>query len=123
MPQAPGMAEASSAARAPSWVILASRAAIWSSSRAASSPWWSSNMPSRASTRASCLAFMVRRAKAARTSGSRWPAIIALIMSCADSVVSLDATLDSLISAPSSSFSSRCQQRVRSWMSLVRARV
>jgi hypothetical protein len=66
---------------------------------------------------------MVRRAKVARTSGSRWPAIIALIMSCADKVVSLDATLDSLISAPSSSFSSRCQQRVRSWTSRARARV
>jgi len=41
----------------------------------------------------------------------------------ADSVVSLEATLDSLISAPSSSFSSRCQQRVRSRTRSVLARV
>ena len=52
-----------------------------------------------------------------------FPAIIALIMSCAESVVSLLATADTLTSAPSSSFSSRCQHRVRSWTSRVRARV
>jgi len=44
-------------------------------------------------------------------------------MSWAETVVSLDATLDSLTSAPSSSFSSRWKQRVRSWTSLVQARV
>jgi len=45
-----------------------------------------------------------------------------LIMSCAETVVSLLATADTLISATSSSFSSRCQQRVRSWTRWVRAR-
>ena len=44
-------------------------------------------------------------------------------MSCAESVVSLLATLDSLIKAPSSSFSSRWKHRARSWVSRVRARV
>jgi len=43
-------------------------------------------------------------------------------MSLADSVVSLEATLDSLTSAPSSSFSSRWQHRVRSWTSRVQSR-
>jgi hypothetical protein len=123
MPQAAGIATVSSAARAVSWAIRPSRKAIWSSSSPASSPWWSSNMPVSAWTRSSCLAFMLPRARAASLCGSRWPAIIALIMSCADSVVSLLATDETLISAPSSSFSSRCQQRVRSWTSRVRARV
>jgi hypothetical protein len=109
--------------RAVSWVMRSSQKAIWSSSIRASSPWWSSNMPSRASTRSSCLAFIRVRARPASTFGSRWPAIIALIMSLADSVVSLEATLDSLTSAPSSSFSSRWQHRVRSWTRRVRARV
>ena len=71
-------------------------------------------MPSSASTRSSCLAFIRVRARPASTCGSRCPAIIALIMSCAETVVSLEATAESLTSAPSSSFSSRCQQRVRS---------
>jgi hypothetical protein len=44
-------------------------------------------------------------------------------MSCAGNVVSLLATDEILISALSSSFSSRCQHRVRSWVSRVRARV
>src|ERR1700754_4824357 len=61
-------------------------------------------MPSRAWTSSSCLAFIPVRARAASTRGSRCPAIIALIMSCAETVVSLDATLDSLTWAPSSSF-------------------
>ena len=38
-PQACGIAAADSAIRPVSWVILASRVVIWSSSRAASSPW------------------------------------------------------------------------------------
>jgi hypothetical protein len=63
------------------------------------------------------------RARPASTCGSRSPAIIALIMSCAETVVSLDATDETFTSAPSSSFSSRCQHRVRSWISRVRARV
>ena len=122
-PQAAGIAAVSSAARAPSSAIRLSRKAIWSSNSPASSPWWSSNMPSRAWTRSSCLAFIRARARSASASGSRWPAIIALIMSCAETVVSLLATAETLTSAASSSFSSRCQQRVRSWTSRVRARV
>jgi hypothetical protein len=66
---------------------------------------------------------MLPRARAASCRGSRWPAIIALIMSCAETVVSLLATDETLTSAVSSSFSSRCQQRVRSWTRRVRARV
>jgi hypothetical protein len=104
MPQAAGIAAAICSIRAFSWLILPSRAAIWSGSRAASSPWWSSNMPSRASANSSCLAFIPVRARAASTLGSRCPAIIALTMSCADTVASLLATLGSLTSALSSSF-------------------
>jgi len=73
--------------------------------------------------RSSCLAFIFPRARAASAFGSRWPAIIALIMSGADKVVSLEATLDTFTRAPSSSFSSRWKQRVRSWARRVRARV
>ena len=58
-----------------------------------------------------------------RLRGSRCPAIIALIMSCADTVVSLLTTDETLTSALYSSFSSRCQRRVRSWVSRARARV
>ena len=122
-PQAAGIAATDAVIRAVSWAIRASQKAAWSSSSWASSPWWSSNMPARASTRSSCLAFIRVRARAASVRGSRSPAIMALIMSLADSVVSLLATLDSLISAPSSSFSSRWKHRVRSWVSRVRARV
>jgi len=68
------------------------------------------------------LAFIRLRARPASTCGSRWPAIIARIMSCTDSVVRLEATDDTLISASSSSFSIRAQHRVRSWVSRVRAR-
>jgi len=100
-PQACGIGAADSAIRVVSWVILASREVIWSSSRAASSPWWSSNMPSSAATRSSCLAFIRVRARAASACGSRCPAIMALIMSCAETVASLDATADSLTRAPS----------------------
>jgi hypothetical protein len=122
-PQAAGIAAAASAIRVVSLAILPSRKAIWSSSNWASSPWCSPNMPSSASTRSSCLAFIFPRAKAASTCGSRSPAISARTMSCADIVVSLLATDESLISASSSSFSSRCQHRVRSWTSRVRSRV
>jgi hypothetical protein len=69
------------------------------------------------------LGFIRPRASPASTCGSRSPAIIAPIMSCADRVVSLLATADTLIRAPSSSFSSLCQHRVRSWVRWVRARV
>ena len=96
MPQAAGIAAASPAARADSWAIRSSRKAIWSSSSSASSPWWSSNMPSSASTRSSCLAFIRVRARAASMRGSRSPAIIALIMSWAEIVVSLLATAGQL---------------------------
>ena len=109
--------------RAVSWVMRCVEEGDLVQQQPASSPWWSSNMPSRASTRSSCLAFIRVRARPASARGSRSPAIIALIMSLADSVVSLEATLDSLTSAPSSSFSSRWQHRVRSWTSRVRARV
>ena len=122
-PQAAGIAATACPIQAVSWVILPSRAVIWSSSSWASSPWWSSNMPSRASASSSWRAFIRPRARAASWCGSRWPAIIALIMSCVDTVVSLLATLDTFTSAPSNSFSSRCQQRVRSWVSRVRIRV
>jgi hypothetical protein len=98
-PQAAGIAATAAVIRAFSWVIRVSQKAAWSSRSWASSPWWSSNMPARASTRSSCLAFIRVRARAASVCGSRSPAIMALIMSLADSVVSLLATLDSLISA------------------------
>ena len=80
-------------------------------------------MPSSASASSSRLAFMLVRARLASTRGSRCPAIIALIMSCAEMVVSLLATDESLTRADSSSFSIRWKQRVRSWVSRVRARV
>jgi hypothetical protein len=99
MPQAAGIAATICSIRAFSWLILPSRTAIWSSSSPASSPWWSSNMPSRASTSSSCLAFIPVRARAASVRGSRCPAIIALIMSCADTVVSLLTTDETLTSA------------------------
>jgi hypothetical protein len=122
-PRAAGIAAARPAARAASWAIRASRKAMWSSRTWASSPWWASNMPSRAATRPSCLARIRARASPASTRGSRSPAIIALIMPCAEMVVSLLATEETLTSAPSSSFSSRCQHQVRSRTSRARARV
>src|SRR5215469_10564250 len=62
-------------------------------------PCRSSNMPVSAATRASCLARIRPRASPASTCGSRSPAISALIMSCADRVVSLLATDETLIRA------------------------
>jgi hypothetical protein len=56
-------------------------------------------------------------ASSARACGSRSPAIIALIMAVQDWLpASLEATDDSLHRASSSSFSSRCQYLVRSWV-------
>ena len=88
------------------WVV---RASIWSSSIRASSPWWSSKRPVSASIRAPCLAFI----RPARQPGK--PPRVALpgdqrpSMSRTDMVSRVDATADTLISASSSSFSSRCQ--------------
>ena len=101
MPQAADIAATTAVIRVVSWAIRCSRKAIWSSRSPASSPWWSSNMPSSASTRSSCLAFIRPRARPASVRGSRWPAIMALIMSCAESVVSELATDDTFTSAPS----------------------
>ena len=122
-PWAAGMAAMSCSIRAVSLPVWAASASIWSSSIRASSPWWASNRPASASARAACLAFIRPRASPARTCGSRWPAISASIMSRAETVVSLEATADTLIRASSSSFSSRCQYRVCSRVRSVRSRV
>jgi hypothetical protein len=60
-----------------------------------------------ASISAARLALILPRAKSASARGLRWPAISASIMSRTDLVVIVLATADTLISASSSSFSSR----------------
>jgi hypothetical protein len=55
------------------------------------------------------LASIFPRARSASRYGSRCPAIKASIMSRVESVSSVEASDDTLISASSSSFSSRCQ--------------
>jgi hypothetical protein len=61
-------------------------------------------MPSSASASSSRLALIAVRARLASTCGSRCPAGMALIMSCAERVVSLLATDETLARADSSSF-------------------
>ena len=67
--------------------------------------------------------FIRPRASPASARGSRSPAISASTMSRTESVSSREATRDTLIRASSSSFSSRCQCRVRSRVRSTRSRV
>ena len=70
-----------------------------------------------------CLGLILPRASSASRCGSRSPAISASSMSRTDSVSRVEATDDTLISASSSSFSSRCQYRERSRVRSIRSRV
>src|SRR6266542_3745107 len=98
-PCAAGMAASSSWIRAVRRSIWAVRASYWSSSRRASSAWWSSNRPVRACTSAACLAFIRPRARPASTLGSRWPEISASSIARPDLPMMSVATVDSLIRA------------------------
>ncbi len=87
-----------------------------SSDAAACACWGPNRMPVSASARAGSLSLRILpRPRAARTRGSRSPAIIASTMARAVwCPASFDTTADSLHKASSSSFSSRCQYLVRS---------
>ena len=89
----------------------------------ASSPWCGSNRPSSASASCARLARILPMARSARTFGLRCPAISASIIARVESVSRLEATAEILISARSSSFSSRAQYRVRSCTRSARSRV
>ena len=104
---------------ASNWSMRAVRVSIWVVDLVQQHPGefgWSSNRPSRAATKAECLVFIRPRASPASTFGSRCPAISASIMARPDTPMMSVATADILIRASSSSFSSRCTCRDRSWV-------
>jgi hypothetical protein len=101
--------------------ILASsstRAASTWSSRCSiaptSSAWWSSKCPVSASIRSGILRRILECARSAIAAASRLPATSSASIARADTVVTDDATAESLIEASSSSFSNRTASRVRS---------
>jgi hypothetical protein len=99
------------------------RASIWSKRMRASSPWCGSNLPSSAWASCARLARSLPFARSASAFGFRCPAISASIIARTDWVSMLEATEETLISARSSSFSSRAQCRVRSCTRSARSRV
>lgn len=96
---------------------------MWSSTILISSAWWSSKRPLSASTSAARLDRILPLAKLARTCGSRSPAMSASIIARPETPKMSVATVDTLISASSSSFSTRCLCRERSSVNCTRKRV
>ena len=123
-PWAAGIAAISSSIRVVSVSIWAVRASIWSSSIRASSAWWSSNRPVERLDQGGALglhpaAGQVGEHAAGRVPRRSAPRSCPAPTACPASL----ATADTLISASSSSFSSRCQYRVRSRVRSTRSRV
>ncbi len=106
------------------WVIRWSRNLTWSISAWAITPWWESNMPSRASASWARLARSGPLARSAILAGSRSPSIRACTIATTDlAFIPSEATEVILTIASSSSFSIRCMHRVRSRTRSSRARV
>ena len=119
----PGMASsrATAGASSPIWasmractvamsaVIASTRCSIWVSRNA----WCSVNRPVSASVSRAVLERRLPRASSASTAGSRSPAISAAIIARPETPNGSLTTTDSLISASSSSFSTRCFSAVR----------
>jgi hypothetical protein len=122
-PQAAGIWAMSSLILSSSALTCRVRASIWSSRMRASSAWWSSNRPSSASASSLRLARILPIARSASTFGLRCPPISASSIARTDWVSSVEATAEILISARSSSFSSRAHCRVRSCTRPARSRV
>ena len=90
-------------------VIASTRCSIWVSKKA----WWSVNRPVSASLSRAVFERIDPRASSASTAASRSPAISAAIIARPDTPNRSLTTTDSLISASSSSFSTRFFSAVR----------
>ena len=86
---------------------MALMCSIWSSINWQSSPWWSSKRPVNASTSAAFFFRIFPTASSASATGSRWPAISALIIARPETPMMSVATSDSLMPASSRTLCSR----------------
>ncbi len=100
-------------------VIASTRDSI----RVSRNAWWSPNRPVNASRSRPVLDRIDPRASSASTAGSRSPAISPAIIARPDTPIRSLTTTDNLISASSSSFSTRCFSAVRAPIRSTRQRV